>query len=318
MPQRRGRVTRLTPVGRPLRSCRHERSSHLPPPPASPACPSWCPCSTRSGTWRRRWPGCSASGTTARSRSCSRSARASTRPTTSPRGWLLRTRACAWSRTPPAGRRPVSTPPSPPRPTTSWSAVDGHALVPDDYVAVAVDVLERTGADNVGGMMAAEGTTPFERAVAAAMTSRLGVGSASFHVGGEEGEALTVYLGAFRRSALERVGGYDESMVRAQDWEMNHRIRESGGLIWFTPRHAGHLPPPQHGEGARPAVPRVRPLEARGGTSLPRHAQPALPRGAGRRGRRRDGDGRGAGRRRRVRRRGSRWAGWLPPGTPRS
>ncbi|MGD9955137.1 MAG: glycosyltransferase family 2 protein [Candidatus Nanopelagicales bacterium] len=112
---------------------------------------------------------------------------------------------------------------------------DGHALVPEDYVAVAVEVLTRTGADNVGGMMAAEGTTPFERAVAAAMTSKLGVGSASFHVGGEEGEALTVYLGAFRRSALERVGGYDETMVRAQDWEMNHRIRESGGLIWFTP-----------------------------------------------------------------------------------
>jgi glycosyltransferase involved in cell wall biosynthesis len=113
--------------------------------------------------------------------------------------------------------------------------VDGHALVPEDYVAVAVEVLERTGADNVGGIMAAEGETPFERAVARAMTSKLGVGAASFHVGGDEGPALTVYLGAFRRSALERVGGYDESMVRAQDWEMNRRIRETGGQIWFTP-----------------------------------------------------------------------------------
>jgi hypothetical protein len=44
-----------------------------------------------------------------------------------------------------------------------------------------------------------------------------------------------VYLGCFRRSALERVGGYDESMVRAQDWEMNLRIRQSGGVVWFTP-----------------------------------------------------------------------------------
>lgn len=114
--------------------------------------------------------------------------------------------------------------------------VDGHAFVPDDYVAAAVDVLDRTGADNVGGIMAATGEAPFERAVASAMTSRLGVGAASFHVGGEEGPALTVYLGAFRRSALERVGGYDESMVRAQDWEMNRRIRETGGLVWFTPR----------------------------------------------------------------------------------
>jgi hypothetical protein len=67
------------------------------------------------------------------------------------------------------------------------------------------------------------------------MTSRLGVGAASFHVGGEEGPALTVYLGAFRRSALGRVGGYDDSMVRAQDWEMNRRIRETGGVVWFTP-----------------------------------------------------------------------------------
>ena len=114
--------------------------------------------------------------------------------------------------------------------------VDGHALVPDDYVAVAVETLLRTGADNVGGIMAAEGETPFEQAVACAMTSKLGVGAASFHVGGEEGPAPTVYLGAFRRDALERVGGYDETMARAQDWEMNHRIRQTGGLVWFTPR----------------------------------------------------------------------------------
>ena len=83
--------------------------------------------------------------------------------------------------------------------------------------------------------MAAEGTTDFERGVARAMTSRFGVGGASFHVGGEPGPALTVYLGCFRRSALERVGGYDETMLRAQDWEMNLRIRETGGVVWFTP-----------------------------------------------------------------------------------
>ncbi len=112
---------------------------------------------------------------------------------------------------------------------------DGHALVPPDYVSAAVETLHRTGADNVGGVMAAEGVTPFEQAVARAMTTTLGVGGAPFHVGGEEGEAPTVYLGAFRREALARVGGYDESMVRAQDWEMNHRIRSTGGLVWFTP-----------------------------------------------------------------------------------
>ena len=114
--------------------------------------------------------------------------------------------------------------------------VDGHSLLPPDYIRVAVETMEETGADNVGGIMAAEGVTPFEKAVARAMTSKIGVGSAPFHVGGGEAEVETVYLGTFRRSALDRVGGYDETFVRAQDWEMNHRIRQSGGKIWFTPR----------------------------------------------------------------------------------
>ncbi|MBO4271248.1 glycosyltransferase family 2 protein [Microbispora triticiradicis] len=114
--------------------------------------------------------------------------------------------------------------------------VDGHAILPRDYLRTAVETLEQTGADNVGGIMAAEGITPFEQAVARAMTSKIGVGNARFHTGGEAGPADTVYLGVFRRSALDRVGGYDEHFLRAQDWEMNHRIRETGGLVWFQPR----------------------------------------------------------------------------------
>ena len=123
--------------------------------------------------------------------------------------------------------------------------VDGHALIPDNYIAVAVATLDATGADNVGGIMGAEGVTDFERAVAAAMTSWFGVGGAAFHIGGEAGPALTVYLGCFRRSALDRVGGFDESMVRAQDWELNHRIRQTGGVVWFTPDlHVTYRPRP--------------------------------------------------------------------------
>jgi glycosyltransferase involved in cell wall biosynthesis len=113
--------------------------------------------------------------------------------------------------------------------------LDGHAMIPDDYVRTAVETLDRTGADNVGGVMAAQGETDFERAVARAMTSPIGVGQARFHVGGDEGPADTVYLGVFRRSALEKAGGYDESFLRAQDWELNHRIRRAGGVVWFTP-----------------------------------------------------------------------------------
>jgi succinoglycan biosynthesis protein ExoA len=113
--------------------------------------------------------------------------------------------------------------------------IDGHSLLPRDYIRTAVELLARTGADNVGGVMAAEGSSPFERAVARAMTSRLGVGNAAFHTGGDEGSADTVYLGVFRRSALDRVGGYDEAYLRAQDWELNLRIRRTGGVVWFSP-----------------------------------------------------------------------------------
>jgi glycosyltransferase involved in cell wall biosynthesis len=113
--------------------------------------------------------------------------------------------------------------------------VDGHAEIPTDYISTAVRELIRVGADNVGGIMDAQGTTNFERAVARAMRSRIGVGNSAFHTGGDAGESETVYLGVFRRTALERIGGYDPHFARAQDWEMNHRIRETGGKVWFTP-----------------------------------------------------------------------------------
>jgi glycosyltransferase involved in cell wall biosynthesis len=114
--------------------------------------------------------------------------------------------------------------------------VDGHAILPPDYIRIAVEVLTESGADNVGGVMAAEGVTPFEQAVARAMGSRLGIGGARFHLGGEPGPVDTVYLGVFRREILDSVGGFDPTLRRAQDWELNHRIRKAGGVVWFTPR----------------------------------------------------------------------------------
>ena len=113
--------------------------------------------------------------------------------------------------------------------------VDGHGALTDGYITRAVEVLDESGADNVGGVMAAEGRTPTEMAVACAYRSRLGLGASTFHQGGTAGPADTVYLGVFRRTALERVGGFDETMHRAQDWELNYRIRKTGGLIWFSP-----------------------------------------------------------------------------------
>jgi glycosyltransferase involved in cell wall biosynthesis len=121
--------------------------------------------------------------------------------------------------------------------------VDGHAQIPNNYISLIVEILNKTGAVNVGGVMAAVGTTAFERAVAGAMRSPLGVGASRFHTGGEAGEVDTVYLGAFRREALNAIGGFDERFTRAQDWELNFRLRENGGVIYFDPRlHVTYRP----------------------------------------------------------------------------
>jgi glycosyltransferase involved in cell wall biosynthesis len=116
--------------------------------------------------------------------------------------------------------------------------IDGHAMLPDGYLRTAVRILEETGAADVGGVMAAEGITQFQQAVAWCMTSPTGVGAAANHTGGQAGPAETVYLGVYRRAAIEEVGGYDERMLIAEDWELNYRIRANGGLIWFTPELA--------------------------------------------------------------------------------
>jgi cellulose synthase/poly-beta-1,6-N-acetylglucosamine synthase-like glycosyltransferase len=114
--------------------------------------------------------------------------------------------------------------------------VDGHSILPPGYIKEAVATLLRTGAVNVGGVMAAKGVSKFERVVAVAMRSAFGVGGASFHVGGSEGPADTVYLGVFLRSALAEISGFDPRFIRAQDWELNYRLRKKGGLIYFNPR----------------------------------------------------------------------------------
>jgi succinoglycan biosynthesis protein ExoA len=116
--------------------------------------------------------------------------------------------------------------------------VDGHGLLVPGYLERAVTLLERTGAANVGGLMLAVGETGFQQAVARAYASKVGLGGGSFHVGGPEGPAESVYLGVFRRRVLERLGGFNDHYHRAQDWELNFRIRQSGGLVWFSPELA--------------------------------------------------------------------------------
>ena len=123
--------------------------------------------------------------------------------------------------------------------------VDAHAEIPDNYLALVVETLRDSGAVNVGGVMGAEGVTFFETAVAAAMCSPFGVGGSRFHIGGKPGYVDTVYLGAFIRQAVVDAGGFDERFIRAQDWELNYRLRQNGGKIYFDPRlHVTYRPRP--------------------------------------------------------------------------
>lgn len=114
--------------------------------------------------------------------------------------------------------------------------VDAHSELSPDYSILAKQILNETGAANVGGVMKAVGFTPFRQAVAFAYNSRLGLGGGSYHVGGQAGPSDSVYLGVFRRSVLQDLGGFNDTLVRGQDWELNLRIRNSGKVVWFDPR----------------------------------------------------------------------------------
>jgi succinoglycan biosynthesis protein ExoA len=112
---------------------------------------------------------------------------------------------------------------------------DAQSRLSADYVRRAVEILQDTGADNVGGIQAAEGVFFMQRSIAIAQSTPLGVGDARHRTGGKPGPADTVYLGVFRRQALERVGGFDETQIRNQDYELNCRLRETGGTVYFHP-----------------------------------------------------------------------------------
>lgn len=114
--------------------------------------------------------------------------------------------------------------------------VDAHGALPADYLSTAIPILLETGAANIGGRAVPQGVSAIQRAIAVAMGSPLGMGAARFRVGGEAGVAETVFPGIFQREWLQRVGGFNPDYERAQDWEMNLRIRQAGGTVWFTPQ----------------------------------------------------------------------------------
>jgi len=114
--------------------------------------------------------------------------------------------------------------------------IDGHSEISNDYIKTAVEILQQKNAVNVGGLMYADSDSGLQRVVAQAMRSKLGVGPSKFHTGGSAGESDTVYLGTYKKAAVLAAGGFDERYIRAQDWELNYRLRKNGGLIWFDPR----------------------------------------------------------------------------------
>lgn len=113
--------------------------------------------------------------------------------------------------------------------------VDAHSELSAGYAARAIETLERTGAANVGGVMHAEGRTPFQKAVARLYNSPVGLGGGAYHGGSDEGEAESAYLGVMRRDVLDEVGLFDETIRRGEDWELNLRIRHAGHTVWFDP-----------------------------------------------------------------------------------
>jgi hypothetical protein len=113
--------------------------------------------------------------------------------------------------------------------------VDAHSELEPDYTTRALAALDRARAANVGGVMRADGRTPFQRAVARAYNSPIGLGGGAYHGGTQEGEAESAYLGVMRRAVLDEVGLFDETIRRGEDWELNLRIRRAGYRVWFDP-----------------------------------------------------------------------------------
>ena len=115
------------------------------------------------------------------------------------------------------------------------SRVDAHSVIPEDYLEQAVSTLLRTKAANVGGIQHPVGFEGTQRIIALAMRSSFGAGPANFRGHGDEGPTDTVYLGTFSRKILEKIGGFDETLIRNQDYELNWRLRQAGYTVWFNP-----------------------------------------------------------------------------------
>ncbi len=123
--------------------------------------------------------------------------------------------------------------------------MDAHSLPHPDYIKFSVQALQQGKGDNVGGVIDIKPGNRglIARSIAVAAGHPLGVGDAKYRTGAEAGEVDTVAFGAYWKSLIERIGGYDESLLTNEDYEFNVRVRKSGGKIWLDPRiRATYIP----------------------------------------------------------------------------
>jgi len=116
--------------------------------------------------------------------------------------------------------------------------MDAHAEYVADYIKTCLEVMESTGADNVGGpaIPLAGGGSPRSQAIALAHLSPFALGGGAFRNLKAEGFVPTVWPGCFRREAFKRVGLLDERLTRTEDIEFNSRLIRSGGKIYLSPK----------------------------------------------------------------------------------
>jgi len=115
--------------------------------------------------------------------------------------------------------------------------MDAHAQPHPDYVKKCLQALEAGKGDNVGGVIRVkqDDQSWIAQSIAYAAAHPLGVGDARYRTGTEAQEVDTVAFGAFHSSLIDRMGGFDESLLTNEDYEFNVRIRKAGGKIWLDP-----------------------------------------------------------------------------------
>ncbi len=112
-----------------------------------------------------------------------------------------------------------------------------HAQCAPDFIRRNAEALRaHPESACVGGVVEQVHGSRVSRRIGAALSTPFGVGDARFRTGGAAGHVDTVAFGAYRKSALEEIGYFDERLVRNQDDELNFRLLEAGWRIWFDPR----------------------------------------------------------------------------------